>query len=246
MGGTTLLLGPVLFQDFEAPGGINFGGAQRLVVHKLPDGTRVVDALGRDDADICFSGIFTGSNATLRARLLDELRAQGLPLPLTWDAFFYTVVVSQFQADYTTSSWIPYTITCTVLRDEASALIETAVSLGASLLSDLAMASTQASGAGVDLSSVQSLLSDPSATTRDTAAYGTALSGIAGAQSQLSGAIGAAQSELPMTELSSSGSASDGIAALNSGVVASQQLSQLVVGQAYLGRAAINLANAST
>ena len=152
MANTTLLLGPVVFQDFEVPCGINFGGKQRLAVHRLPGGVRVIDALGRDDADICFAGIFCGDDATLRARLMDEMRASGALLPLTWDVFFYTVVISQFQADYATTNWIPYRITCTVLRDEASALIEAALSLGATVLSDIGTAVGQAASGGVDLS----------------------------------------------------------------------------------------------
>lgn len=118
-----LLLGPVAFQDFEIPSGINFGGKQRLALHRLPGGSRVIDALGRDDAQIGFSGVFAGSDATLRARSLDELRVAGIALPLTWDIFFYTVLIADFYADYRNGWWIPYHIICTVVRDEASALI---------------------------------------------------------------------------------------------------------------------------
>ena len=246
MANTTLLLGPVVFQDFEVPCGINFGGKQRLAVHRLPGGVRVIDALGRDDADICFAGIFCGDDATLRARLMDEMRASGALLPLTWDVFFYTVVISQFQADYATTNWIPYRITCTVLRDEASALIEAALSLGATVLSDIGTAVGQAASGGVDLSSLQTAMSDPSATVRDSAAYGVAQSGLAGAQSSLSSAIGAPATTLPASAVTSSGTAAGGVASLTSAVSAAQRLSQLTVAQAYVGRAASNLANAST
>ena len=104
-------------------------GRQRLAVHGLPGGVRVIDALGRDDADIVWSGVFSGSDAAARARALDLMRAEGGFWPLTWDWFFYTVVIARFDADYTRSNWIPYRITCTVLRDETAAAVETAVSL---------------------------------------------------------------------------------------------------------------------
>jgi hypothetical protein len=243
---TTLLLGPVAFEDFEVPCGINFGGTQRLTVHRLPGGLRVIDTLGRDDADICFAGIFCGDNATLRARLLDEMRASGALLFLTWDVFFYTVVISRFHADYATSNWIPYKITCTVLRDEASALIETALSLGASVSSDVSAAISQASSGGADISGLQSSISDPSAMVRDSSAFGVAQAGLVNAQSSLSSAVGAAQMALPADALNSSGSAESGIAGLTTAVGASQQLGQLSIAQAYLGRAASNLAYAST
>jgi hypothetical protein len=246
MGSTTLLLGPVVFQDFEVPGGINFGGTQRLAIHRLPGGVRVIDALGRDDADISFSGIFSGDNATLRARLLDEMRAEGLLLPLPWDVFYYSVIISSFKADYCTSNWIPYTVTCSVLQDEASALVETALSLGASVLSDIGSAVSQALSGGVDLSSLSSLLADPSSSVRDTAAYNAAQSGLVAAQSTLTGSVAAAQAALPSTALTSPGTASDGVSALTGALGASQQLGQLSVAQAFLGRASTNLLNAST
>jgi hypothetical protein len=92
--GTPLVLGPVLFADFEVPERIGFGGRQQLVIHQLPGGGRVIDALGRDDADISWSGFFSGEDAADRARVVDTLRAQGQPLPLIWDAFYYTVLES--------------------------------------------------------------------------------------------------------------------------------------------------------
>lgn len=59
MSDIVLVLGPIAFADFEIPERIRFGGNQRLAVHQLPGGRRVVDALGRDDGEICWSGVFT-------------------------------------------------------------------------------------------------------------------------------------------------------------------------------------------
>ena len=146
-----LVLGPIVFADFEVSSGIGFGGRQRLAVHQLPGGERVVDALGRDDAEIVISGIFSGHDATLRARALDELRSTAVTLPLTWDVFFYSVVIRELHADYRNAFWIPYRLTCTVLRDEASALIETALSISASLLAVVGFAAGQVLG-GLDVS----------------------------------------------------------------------------------------------
>ena len=88
----SLTLGPVAFAGFELPSSITIGGHQRLAIHRLPGGLRIIDALGPDPADIAFSGIFTGPDAADRARLLDALRVAGAALPLAWDAFMYTVV----------------------------------------------------------------------------------------------------------------------------------------------------------
>ncbi len=241
-----LLLGPVAFRDFEIPSRINFGGAQRLAIHKLAGGARVIDSLGRDDADITFSGTFSGSDATLRARLLDELRSSGLTLPLTWDVFFYTVVIGKFQADYQNSGWIPYHVTCTVLRDEASALIETAVSLAANALSDIGTALSLAAPGGIDLTPAQTALSAPGATVRDTGAYVSAQTAVAGVQASLSQAVATAEGTLTGAGPFTAGPAAAGVAGLTGATAASQQLASLTAAQGYLGRTSVNLANAGT
>jgi hypothetical protein len=246
MSDVALLLGPIVFHDFEIPSGINFGGRQRMAVHWLPGGTRVIDAMGRDDAQISFSGVFSGSDATWRARSLDELRVAGIALPLTWDVFFYTVLIAEFRADYRSGWWIPYRIVCTVLQDEASVLLEQAVSLAASALMDAGAAASYASGAGVDLSPVQVALGAPGATTRGTAAYTAAQASLVQGQSSLDGSMDAANDTLGNIDFASVASAQDGVAALGAAAEASGQLTALTTANAYLQRTATNLNNAST
>jgi hypothetical protein len=247
MSDIALAVGPVIFQDFEVSSGIGWGGEQRLAVHKLPGGARVIDALGRDDAEITLSGIFSGQDATLRARLLDEMRALGTVLPLTWDVFFYSVVVRAFEADYRNAYWIPYRLHCTVLRDEASALVETALSLASAVLSDVATAAAQSLG-GLDLSGAVSCLSASGATTLGTSAYAQALTSLSSAQSAIGGALeqsGASVSSAGQL-LTSTADPLAGSAAVWQAAGAAGQLSGLATARAYVGRAAINLSNAST
>lgn len=135
-----LVLGPVQFADFELPASISWGGAQTLAVHKLPGGSRVIDAMGRDDAPVNWSGIFTGPNATARAHTLDLMRAEGDIWPLAWQDFTYSVLISRFEADYQRTNWIPYRISCVVLRDEASAAVDTLLSAAQTALQDTAAA----------------------------------------------------------------------------------------------------------
>lgn len=246
MSDVALLLGPIVFQDFEVPSGINFGGRQRLALHSLPGGARIIDAMGRDDAQISFSGIFSGSDATLRARSLDELRVAGIPLPLTWDVFFYTVLISDFRADYRSGQWIPYRIVCTVVQDEASVLLEPAVSVATAVLADIGAAAGHALEAGLDLSPVQNLLAAPGATMRDTAAYANAQSALLGAQSQIDGSIGAADSTLSSVNFGAIGSPQEGVAALTAATDSSGVLSSLHTARAYVRRTAANLVAAST
>jgi hypothetical protein len=145
-----LLLGPLLLQDFELPARISWGGAQRIAVHRLPGGRRVLDSMGRDDAPITWQGVFTGADAALRARLLDLMRADGSVWPLIWDTFLYSVVVARFDADFLRTNWIPYRVELTVLRDEAEGFVEDVLSAGAEILGDMATARGLAPALGLD------------------------------------------------------------------------------------------------
>lgn len=112
-----LILGPVKFANYEIPSSINFGGAQALAVKQLVGGQRIVDAMGRLDDDIHFSGLFFGENAAFRAKFLDSLRVLGTPLPLTWSTFNYQVVIKDFKANFERYYQIPYSITLQVIQD---------------------------------------------------------------------------------------------------------------------------------
>lgn len=116
----TVQLGEFVFERTEIPEEITFGGAQKLVVHRLVGGERVVDSLGRDDMPLSWSGLLFGTDALGRARFLDSLRIKGEPLTLTWSKLRYRVVVSQFFATYEYNWQIPYRIKCEVVKDEAA------------------------------------------------------------------------------------------------------------------------------
>ena len=244
MSGIARIVGAGVFEDFEAGAGIRFGGEQRVVVHKLPG---VLDAMGRDDADITLSGTFSGPDGTLRARMLDELRVAGNALPLTWDIFFYTVIIRDFQADYRNSYWIPYRLVCSVLRDEAAALVETALSLAGSIGGDLAAAAGKAVS-WIDFSAAQSAIAVPGSTTVGTASYGNALSALSAAQSSSDASLPVFGSALDAASaiLRTTNSPLTGAIALGTATSAAGQLAGVAAARGYVGRAALNLANAST
>ena len=246
MSNVALLLGPISFRDFEVPPSINIGGTQRLVVHRLPGGARVIDALGRDDSDITFSGVFSGPDATLRARLVDEMRVSGLPMPLTWDVFFYSVIIKKFEADYRCGWWVPYHVTCTVVSDEASSAKELVISLEDDVLSDVTTAFTFAAVAGIDLSETQNAVRMPDAAVRGTVAYSSTLVTIAGAGVLVGSGISLAEATLGAAVWPVQDQVPSAAGILNGIVSAAQQISSLTIAQSYLGRAAINLENAST
>ncbi len=241
-----LALGPVIFQDFEIPSGLHFGGRQILAVHQLTGGRRVVDSIGPDESEISFSGAFSGPDATLRARVLNNLRVTGSQLSLTWDIFFYTVVLREFAACYENPIWIPYRVSCTVVQDEAGSVASLPVSLVNSILSDLEAASAQCASFGVDLGYTQVTLSNPNATNLGSAAYMAARSSIATSQSTIHTAINATEVSLLAATSSISNFPGSLLTVLATSTLAAQELASLVSANAYLGRAARNLTNASS
>lgn len=117
---TTLVLGNITFQELEIPANISWGGEQMLAVHKLVGGKRTIDAMGRDDKPLTWTGLFFGPNATARAAALDAMRISGLPQTLSWGNRNYTVVVRSFDPDYHRAFEIPYSITCEVDSDNVT------------------------------------------------------------------------------------------------------------------------------
>lgn len=232
-----LLLGPVLFQNFELPERVRWGGRQQMSVHRLPGGVRVIDSLGRDDGDVVWSGVFSGGDAALRAGALDLMRAEGGSWPLTWDWFFYTVVIACFDADYTRSNWIPYRITCTVVRDETAAAVEAVVSLASSVLGDLTTA--QGLGCGVALGAAIGALGTAQATRPGSSAYAGASAALAGASQQADTGIAATEGKLGSVSVSDA-------TGLASTAGLAGQLAALTAARGYVNRAGANLANADT
>jgi hypothetical protein len=246
MSGVVLMLGPVAFQDFEVPAGINFGGRQLVAVHQLTDGQRIVDSIGPAESEISFSGVFSGADATSRARMLNSLRVAGGELSLTWDVFLYTVVLSRFDAGYENLLWIPYRISCTVVRDEAEVLAFSSISLGNSILADLSVAGNQCVGLGLDFTNVEGSLANPAATTLGSTAYVTVQLGLSVAQSAINTQIGSTETALQVAISPHSTSVESLIADLIISTTAAGQLANLTSARAYLARGARNLLNASS
>jgi hypothetical protein len=246
MSNIALLLGQIAFQDFEVPASINIGGDQRLAIHRLLGGARIIDALGREECDITFSGVFSGETATFRARAVDQMRVSGLAMPLTWDVFFYAVIIKRFEADYRSGWWIPYRITCIVVADEASSALDPVLSLTNSALTDVTTACAFASAVGIDLSSTQSAIVAPDAAVRGTASYSSALVALASSGVAVAAGISLAESTLGAASWPVEGSMSSAANSINALVSAAQKISCLTNAQSYIGRTSVNLTNAST
>jgi hypothetical protein len=154
--------------------------------------------------------------------------------PLTWNWYHYSVVIANFQADYLRQNWIPYRIACKVLRDEVAGAIETVLSLASSLSSDLLVAESY--GSGVGLASAVAAVSAADATTRGSAAFGTARFTLATTSSDVDQQIAA-------TEVRMTGNPT-GTGGLNQTTELARQLASLTGARGYVRRTEVNLANA--
>lgn len=137
-------LGPFVFADFEIPASIAWGGQQQHTVHKLPGGGRVIDAMGRDDRPVAWSGLFLGSGAEDRAIQLDGMKNAGRPLTLTWGAHNLQVLIASFEAETKQiGAHVPYQISCTVASINATAMLAGGPqSLLGAISSDIGQAAT--------------------------------------------------------------------------------------------------------
>jgi hypothetical protein len=136
-----LILGSIVFTAFEIPEQINFGGSQKMTVHTLPGGERIIDVMGRDEDAPSWGGIFLGNNAMDRAKQLDVLRAAGNVQQLSWGTLSYSVIIKSFQPEYKFAYHIPYKIVCEVLRDNATPIPDNSVAPEQAVSNDVASAS---------------------------------------------------------------------------------------------------------
>lgn len=111
-------LGDVTFAGTEVPEKITWGGKQDVVSQRLPGGTVIFNAMGIEYPPISWTGIFEGFGAISRSRQLYMMLASAQLFNLSWNDRSYTVMLANYEADDTKANWIPYRLTCLVLRDE--------------------------------------------------------------------------------------------------------------------------------
>ena len=225
MSSVVLSLGEVAFRDMEVPEKISFGGKQRLAVQNIIGGGRIVEALGIDDGEVSFSGIFSGTDAASRAQLLDTARGLGAQLPLVWQGFYYLVVIAGFSAEYRKPNLIPFSISCVVVTDPLSAAANAVAPVASLISGDMAAAlSGQAGVSSMSLSAAS-------------------LAALGVTQSEITGAMAASGAALNGAASSLNGAATPamGIAALGRLGGSSAQLAALSGMSGYVNRAVTNL-----
>jgi hypothetical protein len=219
---TALVIGPLTLEGFEVPASVWIGGRQRLNVHQLINGSRVVDALGPDEGDISWEGMFSGSEATIRFRVLETMRRSGVAIPLVWNGFAYMVVIERLVARYQGPYWISYRIACCVVTDAAAVLVGMAVSAGSQAVADIASAGSF----GVETTALTSSLgSVPTVSSANAASVGA---GISSTLASVNSELAAAAVNLQSSDFGTM-------------AAAAQQSANLSIAVGYLSRAAMNV-----
>lgn len=121
-----LILGGVVFQpsDYSSPQRMPFGGAQAMIVHKLPGGSRVIDTLGPDEDDISWVGFFHCDNALQQCQKLDAMRAAGKVITLTYAGMSRQVIIRHFKPNIRRyPHLIDYEIACTVSANPSFGIV---------------------------------------------------------------------------------------------------------------------------
>jgi hypothetical protein len=181
---TIVTLGGMTLESFEIPATISFGGSQRMAVHDMPGGGRVIDLLGAVAADITFAGIISGPDAETRVAQINTMRTSGAALVLGWDAQYCTVILREALFDYEKPWWIPYRLRCVV--QNTTVFGAAVASAAASITADLATAGSLLSGLPVSLAAATGALAVTGATTFGTAAYVQSLVALTSAQGNVS------------------------------------------------------------
>lgn len=229
-----VVLGDFSFAGFEVPEQITFGTHQQMTVHKLPGGERVIDLMGPDPIDISWSGTIIDGRPYERAKQLNQMAADGDPLPLIWGPFFYTVFIREFSGD-TRYSQVPYRVSCTILKDEGASSAGDDPDVTSSVNDDItqALGVSPAAMSAVLTKAQQAVAIAGPLIPGSTAAF-TALNALTTAQTSLTAFQGISNLNLSSISLTSA-------AGIQSAATQAQGLAGSLYSGAYLGRAIRNL-----
>lgn len=93
-------IGGVTLDSWETPEQICLTAAQKLNKHVLIGGQRQIDAMGPDPDPIKWSGRARGANATGDMMAIRAMTIAGAAVPLTWNQFYFLVIIKRFDPHY--------------------------------------------------------------------------------------------------------------------------------------------------
>ena len=124
-----VILGNLVLTGIEVPDTLQVGGRQMLVVHRLPGGGRVVDALGNDPGRLELKGRFLGPDAQMRAQAVERMRMAGQQVAFSAAGLSVQVWIAQFTYVYQAKGAVcAYTLILERPQETASAQISNTLS----------------------------------------------------------------------------------------------------------------------
>ncbi len=259
-GSGPVTLGGVTLTGLATPERMPWGGRQQLVIHRMPGGGRVIDAMGPDEKPLEFSGYFQGPSASSQARQIDNMRQAGKPVSLAWGSFSRQVIISSFECESANAGFLlPYRASCEVVQaaPTGSGALGLLGALGIDVSGALSAVSDVVSPiltpVSAALSAVQSVIPLAGALTAGSSAFLGVQSALNGATSAVSVASGLADNGMGtiIARGNAAGNvlgatdAAGGISALLNAGTASGVLASVQQAAGYVGRMAANLAGAS-
>lgn len=258
-GAIGVVVGGVSCTGIELPEKMSWGGTQALAKQVLPGGTVIVSAMGLQYKPISWSGIFEGQFALLRSSMLYAMMDAANQVLLNWNDRVYTVVVSEYHADDTKTNWIPYSVTCEVIRDEALPLLEAVTDFIGSVEGDIADAIGIDPGGiagGLALNAAAVAVSVAGSTIFGTSANQTAANAVSAGRTSVQTATTANDADLAQIQASAAANAppgrpavfpaTNGPASIANALAATQGAALASIQRGLVARAATNLANGST
>ena len=118
--GDIVTVGGIQLTIWQTPSEMPMPTTQMLNKHVLVGGQRQIDAMGPDPQVLAWKGLSRGQFAGTNMAALKSLCNSGATVPLTWNAFFYTVIVASFTAVYKRPNEWEYDICCEVVTDSIS------------------------------------------------------------------------------------------------------------------------------
>lgn len=95
-----VILGHLVLTGIEVPDHLQVGGRQMMVIHRLPGGQRIIDALGNDPGRLELRGRFLGANAQGRAQSIEQMRNAGKAISFSAAGLSLSVLISDFSYRY--------------------------------------------------------------------------------------------------------------------------------------------------
>ncbi|MQR98990.1 hypothetical protein [Gluconobacter aidae] len=134
-----VILGNLVLTGIEVPDTLQVGGRQMLVVHRLPGGGRVVDALGNDPGRLELKGRFLGPDAQMRAQAVERMRMAGQQVAFSAAGLSVQVWIAQFHYVYQAKGAV-CSYTLVLERPQETTVVQTSGTLSGVLGDDVGSA----------------------------------------------------------------------------------------------------------